>query len=226
MVYKRYRTRQTGNQKRKRRYSGTRGQLTVPRSLPPRFRKQEANVVHWKKTFLYQSQALTADLILGFQHKLTDLYVEENAIGPLFRFYKLKAVKVRFLYTINQGTNASALGWLYFLRNQSVTVTTAPGGSAGNFLNCNCAIRRLDGLDGSTNYSTFYYKVKPVEINFDGVVNTQYMPPGGPGDWISTSDPGMQVIHRGADIFAHGGTGSTGYLDIWMTYYFSTKDHK
>lgn len=156
--------------------------------------------------------------------KLSNLFLEENDIGPLFRFYRLRGVKLRFLYAVNVAQaagNTGQLGFMYFLRNQSATVTEG-GTNPSYFLNANCAIRRLDRLDGVGRYSTFYVKVKPVEVNFDGTTNSQYMP-AGRNDWISTDAAGLQIAHRGADLFLHPGTGSSGVIDVWATYYFSTK---
>lgn len=73
---------------------------------------------------------------------MSDLYLEENDIGPLFRYYRLRGVKVRFLYSrnVNTGTTNGDLGFMYWVRNSSNTPT---GTAVQNYLNANCAIRRL-----------------------------------------------------------------------------------
>lgn len=161
----------------------------------------------------------------NYTFKLSDVFLEENDIGPLFRFYRLRAVKLRFMYTVNVAQaagNNGQLGWMYFLRNQSLTNTQGGLSTPAYFLNANAAVRRLDKLDGAGRYSQFYVRVKPGEVNFDGVNNAQYMPTGR-NDWITTDGNGLGIIHRGVDIFLHPGVGSNGVLDIWTTYYFTTK---
>lgn len=190
-----------------------------------RFVRRAVNVAHWKKTVLTDSQTITNDTIKNYTYKLNDLFLEEGDIGPLFRFYRLRAVKIRFIYTVNTAQaagNNGHLGWMYFLRNQSLTTTQGGLSTPAYFLNANCAIRRLDRLDGTNRYSQFYVKVKPAEVNFDGVNNAQYMTPGR-NDWITTDGQGMNIIHRGVDMFVHPGVGSAGTLDVWTTYYFTTK---
>lgn len=187
--------------------------------------RRHQSVAHWKKTVLTDSFTLSTDTVKNYVYKLSDLYLEENDIGPLFRFYRLRAVKLRFMYACNtaSATGTTQLGWMYFLRNQSITVTQGgltPG--PAYFLNANCAVRRLDRLDGTNRYSQFYVKVKPCEVNFDGVNNAQYLPPGR-NDWITTDGNGLNIQHRGVDAFFHPGVGSSGTLDVWTTYYFTTK---
>lgn len=190
--------------------------------------RQSQSVVHWKKTVLTESTTVSADTLRNFVFRLGDVYVEDLAIGPLFRFYRLRAVKLRFIYTVNSAAATGAqgqLGWMYFLRNQSITTTQGGLTGQGYFLNANCAIRRLDRLDGTSRYSVFYVRVKPAEVNFDGVNNAQFLPPGR-NDWISTDGAGLSIQHRGVDMFIHPGTGSGGVLDVWTTYYFTTKQSR
>lgn len=112
------------------------------------------------------------------------------------------------------------LGFMYFVRNQSADVTQ---GTVEWYLNSNPAIRRLDKLDGTTRYSQFYVRVRPIEVNSDTITAAQYQPAQRRNDWITTTANGSNILHRGADVFMHPGTGSTGVIDVWFTYYFSTK---
>lgn len=182
-------------------------------------------VTHWKKTFLKESLTLSADVVRNYNFALSDIYVEENDIGPLFRFYRLRGVKIRFFYSQNQGISPNnQLGWLYVVRNTSSTGTAGGSASPQWYLNANCAIRRLDKLDGTNSYSTFYVRVKPVEVNSDSINQAQYQSSTKRNDWISTDGRGMDMLHRGLDFLSHPGTGSTGVLDVWMTYYFTCKN--
>lgn len=185
--------------------------------------KRGENVAFFKKTFNLISQTLTTDYITGFNFKISDIYLEENDIGPLFRFYRLRSVKLRFLFTVNAATGQAAsggqMGWVYILGNQALQATPP---TAAYYLNdSKVKIRRLDKLDGASNYSCFYYKLKPVEVNFDSVSSVQTLDNG--KNWITWDGVGKDYIHRGVDIYAHPGTGQTGLLDIWATYYFTCK---
>lgn len=187
--------------------------------------KKNENVAYWKKTFNLISQAVGPDYTAAYTFKLADLYLAENDIGALFRFYRFRSVKLRILFTVNaatgQSTSGGEMGWLLILGNQSVT--PSPPNAAYYLNDSNVKIRRLDKLDGASKYSTFYYKVKPVEVNFDSLNNAQTQSSGKKNDWISFDQNGINYIHRGVDVYAHGGTGQTGHLDIWATYYFTSK---
>lgn len=156
---------------------------------------------------------------------MSDIYVEEGDIGPLFRFYRLRGVKIRFFYSMNaSASNTQQLGWMYVVRNTSSTATGSGSTSPEWYLNANCAIRRLDKLDGTNSYSTFYVKVKPVEVNTDSISSAQYQSSGKRNDYITTDGQGMDMLHRGLDLLVNPGIGSTAVLDVWFTYYFTCKN--
>lgn len=187
--------------------------------------KKSENVAYWKKTVNTISQAIGPDYTAAYTYKLSDIYLAENDVAALFHFYKLRSVKLRILFTVNTATGQAPtggeMGWLYILGNQSITPTPP---TANYYLNdSHVKIRRLDKLDGCSKYSTFYYKVKPVTVVFDSAHNAQVQSAIKKNDWISFDQGGIDYIHRGVDIYCHGGAGQTGHLDIWTTYYFTSK---
>lgn len=166
---------------------------------------------------------ISSNTIADMNFSLRDIYIEENDIGPLFRFYRFRGVKLRFLWTVNLASPTVQDGVMYLVRNTS---TYATGGGAVDvraFLNANARVIPLSKLDGS-KFATFYFKVKPVEVNSDSVNTAQYQPPGKKNDWIQTDNQGMDILHRGVDMMIQTNTGTTGSLYVWATYYFTTKN--
>lgn len=78
------------------------------------------------------------------------------------------------------------------------------------FADYNTNFSNVGSLDGVNRKSSVYVRTKPVEINFDGVNNCQYLENG--KTWVSTDNQGLNIEHRGLDIYAHPAPGTTGVL--------------
>lgn len=191
----------------------------------PRIRRlrRNGNIISIKKTLPPASITVTGDSYQYYSWNLNELFNEENDLGPLFRWYRIRGVKLRFMWTGGVVVQPNTrYGFMYFLRNTSAT-NTQNGTSGFYFLNANPAVRRLDKVDG-TKRSTWYVRVKPQMYNPpDATLNTANNVTTRNSQWFSTDSAGMSQPYRGADVFVAPGLASTGTLDVWATFYVQFK---